>query len=107
MSAASELPAGMRVLDYATLASTNTEAMRLAALGDPGRVWIAADVQTAGRGRSGRSWQSVAGNLYASYLVRLDCSVMSAQALSLVAGVAALFATLAGLLSLLWFNRIL
>ncbi len=58
--------------------------------GQPGRFWVATDDQTAGRGRSGRHWQSIPGNLYASCLIPLSCSVGVAQQVSLVAGVAAI-----------------
>lgn len=73
---------------FAEIDSTNSEAMRRAARGEQGPLWVVADRQTAGRGRSGRSWSSEAGNLYATLLVPLDVSAASAQQLSLVAGVA-------------------
>jgi len=64
--------------------------MRRAAAGEPGPLWILADTQTAGRGRSGRSWASEPGNLHASLLVRLALPSPRAYQLSLVAGVAVL-----------------
>lgn len=70
------------------LASTNAEAMRLALGGEGGPLWVLADRQTAGRGRSGRKWVSNPGNLYASLLVRLNDPAPKAYQLSLVAGVA-------------------
>lgn len=88
MSHAAEMPPGFRLVSFEQVGSTNTEAMRLAGTGDLGRVWIVADEQTAGRGRSGRSWTPVAGNLYASLLLRLTCGPDVAQQLALVAGVA-------------------
>lgn len=88
MSFSAEMPPGFRLVTFETVASTNTEAMRLAATGEPGRVWLAAEEQTAGRGRSGRAWVPVAGNLYASLLLRLTCGPEIAQQLALVAGVA-------------------
>ena len=57
--------------------STNEEARRRALAGDPGRMWIVADEQTAGRGRRGRAWISLRGNLHASAL--LDRSVPGAD----------------------------
>lgn len=46
-----------------------------------------ADEQTAGSGRSGRSWYSPAGkNIYFSYSLALDASVQDFSALSLVVG---------------------
>src|SRR4029079_11680590 len=43
---------------------------------------------TAGRGRSGGGWPSQAGNLFASFVVTIDCPPAMAAQLSLVAGVA-------------------
>ncbi|MBV1693480.1 MAG: biotin--[acetyl-CoA-carboxylase] ligase [Hyphomicrobiales bacterium] len=68
--------------------STNAEAVRRARDGMALPAWIIADEQTAGRGRSGRSWASVMGNLYASYVVPLTAPAQATAQLSLVAGVA-------------------
>lgn len=68
--------------------STNAEALRRAQAGERGPLWIVADVQTAGRGRSGRSWASEAGNLHASLLFSLALPQPMAYQLALVAGVA-------------------
>jgi BirA family biotin operon repressor/biotin-[acetyl-CoA-carboxylase] ligase len=68
--------------------STNSEAFRLAAAGEPGPLWIMARRQTQGRGRSGRRWASEPGNLYASLLARLACPQSVVHQLSLLAGVA-------------------
>lgn len=68
--------------------STNAEALRRAAAGERGPLWILADVQTAGRGRAGRSWVSAPGNLHASLLVTLAAPASKAYQLSLVTGVA-------------------
>ncbi len=48
--------------------STILEARRRAERGELGPVWLIAKVQTAGRGRRGRSWASLDGNLMATYL---------------------------------------
>ena len=48
--------------------STNAEARRRAEAGETGPLWIAARLQTAGRGRRGRAWESETGNLMASLL---------------------------------------
>jgi BirA family biotin operon repressor/biotin-[acetyl-CoA-carboxylase] ligase len=77
-----------RVQHHTTLDSTNAEAMRLAAAGETGPLWILAVVQTAGRGRAGRSWVSEPGNLQASLLTVLSPASPKAYQLSLVAGVA-------------------
>jgi BirA family transcriptional regulator, biotin operon repressor / biotin---[acetyl-CoA-carboxylase] ligase len=68
--------------------STNAEAFKRAAAGEPGPLWIMARRQTQGRGRSGRQWASEPGNLYASLLQRIACAQGIVHQLSLVAGVA-------------------
>ena len=75
-------------MHLAEIASSNAEAMRLALAGEYGPLWVVADRQTAGRGRSGRVWSSEPGNLFASHLVTLASSSAKAYQLSLVAGVA-------------------
>lgn len=77
-----------RVERLAAVDSTNAEALRRAQAGERGPLWILADVQTAGRGRSGRSWSSDAGNLHASLLITLSLPQPMAYQLALVAGVA-------------------
>lgn len=52
------------------LDSTNAEALRRAARGERGPMWILAREQTAGRGRRGRAWASPAGAFSASVLLR-------------------------------------
>jgi BirA family biotin operon repressor/biotin-[acetyl-CoA-carboxylase] ligase len=64
------LPSFFRLQTFAHLASTNEEATRLAAAGAPEGTLVAADEQTAGRGRRGRTWVSPAGNLYCSLVLR-------------------------------------
>lgn len=63
--------------------------MRRAAAGERGPLWILADRQTAGRGRSGRPWTSEPGNLSASLLIDVDAEPRASGQLSLLAGVAA------------------
>ena len=60
----------------------------MAAAGETGPLWLRAEAQTGGRGRSGRTWTSVPGNLYASLLIRLDCPPEAVHQLSLLTGVA-------------------
>ena len=50
--------------------------------------WIVAAEQTRGRGRSGRRWQSPAGNLYATLVIDTHVSPSVATQLSFVAGLA-------------------
>lgn len=77
------------VLHLPEVDSTNAEAFRLVQRGERGPLWVLADVQTQGRGRSGRAWSSPKGNLHASLLIELACTPAEALQLSLVAGVAA------------------
>ena len=53
---------------YDELDSTSEEAKRRARAGETSPVWIAARIQTAGRGRLGRDWVSPAGNLFVTVL---------------------------------------
>lgn len=68
--------------------STNAEAMRRVLAGERGPLYIRAERQTAGRGRSGRQWVASQGNLALSRLGPVGCSMASVPQLSLVAGVA-------------------
>ena len=78
---------GRRVLYYPELGSTMDEAARLAAENaDEGAVVIA-EVQTAGRGRQGRSWVSRPGNLLFSVLFRPDIAQL--PYISVIGGLAA------------------
>jgi BirA family biotin operon repressor/biotin-[acetyl-CoA-carboxylase] ligase len=60
--------AGHRIREYASLDSTNSEALRLSHAGERGPLWIVAREQHAGRGRRGREWVSGPGNLATSFL---------------------------------------
>lgn len=79
---------GGRIERLASVDSTNAEAMRRAGAGERGPLWIMADAQTMGRGRSGRTWTSEPGNLQASLLITLAAPAPRAYQLALVAGVA-------------------
>lgn len=85
----SEWPAGYGLLRFAELDSTNAEARRIAAAGAAVPVWIFADRQTQGRGRRGRVWETHAGNLAATLLLRPGKSVAQCAQLSFVAALAA------------------
>ena len=77
---------GRRLLFFQEVGSTMDEAARLAAEGaDEGTVVIA-EVQTAGRGRQGRSWVSRPGNLLLSVLFRPDVSQL--PFISIIGGLA-------------------
>jgi BirA family biotin operon repressor/biotin-[acetyl-CoA-carboxylase] ligase len=77
-----------RLVVFDSLASTNDEAIERAKQGDPGRLWVVARRQTAGRGRSGRPWSSPDGNLYASLLLIDPAPVSQTPQLGFVAGAA-------------------
>lgn len=64
------LPAGYRLVAHDSLDSTNDEARRMAADGAASGTIVWARSQTAGRGRRGRRWDSPAGNLYCSLILR-------------------------------------
>lgn len=51
--------------------STNDLAKRLAEAGAPHGTWISTRRQTAGRGRLGRKWETVEGNLFLSIIARM------------------------------------
>jgi BirA family biotin operon repressor/biotin-[acetyl-CoA-carboxylase] ligase len=80
--------ADIPVLRFDSLDSTNEEALRRLAAGERAPLWIVADAQTKGRGRSGRRWQSPAGNLYATLVIETGVTAAVATQLSFVAGLA-------------------
>jgi BirA family biotin operon repressor/biotin-[acetyl-CoA-carboxylase] ligase len=106
------LPDSFRLIELARVDSTNSEALRRAAEGAPNGTVIWAHEQTAGRGRQGRTWQSLAGNLTVSFLLRPAVAPARLPELSLLAGIA-LCDALAGLLprgadlALKWPNDVL
>lgn len=72
----------MKILHYDILDSTMDEARRLLRDGFKEEFAILTKVQTAGRGRHGRSWQSQSGNLYLSVVTRdVDPQKLSQYAL--------------------------
>ena len=77
---------GQRILFYQELDSTMDQASRLAEEGAEEGAVVVAEVQTAGRGRFGRTWVSPAGNLWLSILLRP--SLYALRYLSIMAGVA-------------------
>ena len=78
--------ASLVILDEAE--STQDEARALLKAGHEGPVWVVARRQTAGRGRSGRSWESSEGNLTASLLLRERAARNVLPQLSFVAALA-------------------
>jgi BirA family biotin operon repressor/biotin-[acetyl-CoA-carboxylase] ligase len=82
-------PAGYALRHFEEIDSTNEEAKRLAGAGLAGPLWILADRQVKGRGRRGREWHSVAGNLYATLLLNPASRIAQCAQLSFVAALAA------------------
>jgi BirA family transcriptional regulator, biotin operon repressor / biotin---[acetyl-CoA-carboxylase] ligase len=57
-----------RIFRYAELGSTNDQARKLVTAADvPANFIVVTHNQTSGRGRAGRSWQSLPGNLFCSF----------------------------------------
>jgi BirA family biotin operon repressor/biotin-[acetyl-CoA-carboxylase] ligase len=84
----SKWPEGYGLKHYPELDSTNAQAQRLTAAGEAGPLWIAADRQTAGRGRRGRAWESLGGNLAATLLLTPARSLAEWPQLSFAAAIA-------------------
>ena len=80
--------AGVRLIAYDTLGSTNAEALTLARGGEAGPLWVTSARQTAGRGRRGNAWTSEPGNLYASLLLTDAVPAGKAPELCFVAALA-------------------
>lgn len=101
-----------RLACYEVLESTSTTLKQRAEAGEAEGLAIQALRQSAGRGRQGRGWESPAGNLYLSVLLRPNVPLRDAPQWSFVAAVA-LAETLAPLLpetaqpSLKWPNDVL
>jgi BirA family biotin operon repressor/biotin-[acetyl-CoA-carboxylase] ligase len=102
----------VRHVSFNVIDSTNAEAMRRAAAGERGPLWIVAARQSAGRGRQGREWESGPGNLYATLLLTLPVPPDVAAQTSFVAALA-VFDLAAGVLgsadklALKWPNDVL
>ena len=105
--------AGVRLAAFDEIDSTNAEALRRMRQGERGPLWITAGRQSAGRGRRGRSWTSLTGNLHASLLLTDPGPAEAWPQLSFVAALAAhdavvdVAAELKPLLELKWPNDLL
>lgn len=84
----SPVPGGVRHIALETIGSTNAEALARARGGELGPLWITAETQTNGRGRSGRTWMSPRGNLHATLLQTEPCAPAQAPQLAFVSGLA-------------------
>jgi BirA family transcriptional regulator, biotin operon repressor / biotin---[acetyl-CoA-carboxylase] ligase len=82
------LPDGFQLVTLDTADSTNSEALRRSEGGAPDGTIVWALAQSAGRGRQGRAWQSLAGNLTVSFLLRPAIPPARLPELSLLAAVA-------------------
>lgn len=77
--------AGRRLSFYEQTGSTNARAKVEAENGAPHGTLVVADMQTAGRGRRGRSWDSPAGsNVYFTIILKPDFAPEKASMLTLV-----------------------
>ena len=77
--------AGKKLYYVDSTGSTNTDAKRFAEEGDPHGTTVVADMQTAGKGRRGRKWQSPSGiNTYFTILLKPDFAPDKASMLTLV-----------------------
>ena len=80
---------GRRVLWYQQVDSTSSLARALAAAGEPEGTVIVAEEQTAGRGRSGRTWLAAAGtSLLFSIILRPALEAERVQNLTVIAALA-------------------
>jgi BirA family biotin operon repressor/biotin-[acetyl-CoA-carboxylase] ligase len=68
--------------------STMLEARRRAERGEIASAWLIARIQTAGRGRRGRTWLSYSGNLMTTYYCVADRPLSDVALLGFAAGVA-------------------
>ena len=106
--AASSTGAGVPIVIFDEIDSTNAEARRRAEGGEVGPVWLTAGRQNAGRGRRGRGWETGESNLAATYLFITPKPPAEAAQISFVAALAvgelaSVFAP-PGLVSLKWPN---
>jgi BirA family biotin operon repressor/biotin-[acetyl-CoA-carboxylase] ligase len=105
--------AGTHVVVLDLVDSTNAEALRRAGAQARGPLWIVAKEQSGGRGRRGRAWTSLAGNLHATLLLTDPSLPAVAPQLGFVAGLAlhdaaaAAVPSLASQLALKWPNDLL
>lgn len=75
----------MKILYYKRLQSTNTTAYHLGERGDSEWTVVTADIQTKGRGRAGKKWESPKGGLWFSILLRPDVSSQRVSMLQFLA----------------------
>jgi len=82
---------GRKLVFYRKTGSTNLDAKELAEKGEDAGVVVVADMQTAGRGRSGRGWVSPSGkDIYMTLMLRPQCRPEKASVLTLVMAISVL-----------------
>ncbi|WP_265017366.1 biotin--[acetyl-CoA-carboxylase] ligase [Wolbachia endosymbiont (group A) of Epistrophe grossularia] len=82
------IPKGFHIHHYKEVSSTNEEALDLIDKGISNETVIIADKQTEGRGRTGKSWISPEGNLYASLIINQETDVSKLTELTFVTALA-------------------
>jgi BirA family transcriptional regulator, biotin operon repressor / biotin---[acetyl-CoA-carboxylase] ligase len=78
---------GTQRIDLEACGSTNDEAARMARAGARHGTVVIAERQTAGRGQSGRVWQSPAGGLYLSAILRPALPIVDVPPMTLAIGI--------------------
>lgn len=104
------LPPFFRLSRFDEIDSTNDEAKRLAASGAAEGTLVWAGSQNAGRGRRGRPWVSLLGNLHVSLILKPQVPVGEAAEIGFVAALAVAAAcdrVLPGAARLKWPNDVL
>ncbi|XVN42995.1 MAG: biotin--[acetyl-CoA-carboxylase] ligase [Candidatus Rickettsia vulgarisii] len=77
-----------KLVVFGEVDSTRLEAMRIAKTNPNQNYIILAKTQTNGRGRHGRSWQSISGNLHINILLKHNIDLNYLSQLSLVTAIA-------------------
>lgn len=77
---------GKRIVTMDKVDSTNDEVKRRAAQGEESGLIIAAENQTGGKGRFGRTWSSPGGGIYFTILLRPDLPPNAIPSVTLAAG---------------------
>ena len=102
-----------RVICLGEVDSTNNYAKKLAMNGEPHGTLVAANLQTAGRGRRGHSFESPAGTgLYMSLILRPNCDagkfqmITAASAVAVCLAIEELYPDLRGSLGIKWVNDV-
>lgn len=79
---------GTEIIVMKSVDSTNNEIKRRASNGAPSGLIIAAETQTAGKGRFGRSWESSKDGLYFTALIRPELPPVEIPSVTLASGYA-------------------